>query len=170
MASRDLMPSRGSGFEPSGIFGELQREVNQLFESLPRAWASLSQEPIRASGAFIPRVDVRETDDAVHIDAELPGMTDKDVELTLSPESDELIVRGEKRMEHEEGERSKGDYRVERVWGSFQRTIPLPARVDPNKVAAKFENGVLCIDLPKEAEAKRSQKRIQIKGSSEPKS
>ena len=162
MAIRDLIPrSRGeegvTRYEPSAILSDLQREVNSLFESFPRGWMGLGNW---RTGRYLPNVDVQETDKSVHVDAELPGMSEKDLEVSLTPKGDALILKGEKKMEHEREE--KGVYRAERSYGAFERTVPLPATVDPNKVEATFKDGVLCIDLQKAPEA-ATRNKITIK-------
>lgn len=111
------------------------------------------------TGAFSPSVDVRDEDNRVTIEAELPGMTEKDVEVSLS--ADSITIRGEKKKETEEEE--KNYYRVERSYGSFERTVPLPVDIEPDKVEAKFKNGVLSITLPKTKEALAQTRKIPIK-------
>jgi HSP20 family protein len=102
-------------------------------------------------------VDVNETDTAIEVTAELPGLTDKDMEVTLC--DNELVLRGEKKMEKEEDR--GGVHRVERSFGSFYRRIPLPREVVEDKVNAEFKNGVLHVSIPKaETEKTRS---IKIK-------
>ncbi len=110
---------------------------------------------------FTPSVDVKETDKKVIITAELPGLDEKDIEITVS--GDSLILRGEKRQEEEE----KGEdyYRMERRYGSFQRVIPLPCEVEVDKADATFRKGVLTINLPKTPAAQSARKIIPIKSS-----
>src|SRR5688572_9764230 len=83
---------------------------------------------------FVPRVDVQEKDDVMTVTAELPGVEEKDLDISVDHGS--LVIRGEKRSEHRE--ESEGRTMVERTYGSFQRTIPLPGNVDPEKVEATF--------------------------------
>ena len=135
-----------------------QREVNRLFEDFFRA-------PARAGGAegmfaaAAPRVDVTESERDYEITAELPGIDEKDVELTLA--NNLLTIRGEKKTEREE--KDKNYYLSERSFGSFRRSIPLPAEVDEDKVEARFKNGVLTVRLPKSAEAQAKTRRIEVK-------
>jgi len=94
-----------------------------------------------------PAVDVSETDGVVTVKAELPGLDPTDVEISL--EDDSLILRGEKKFEDEE---KKEDYhRIERSYGSFTRTVPLPGKVKESEAKAKFDKGVLTITLPRDA-------------------
>lgn len=111
-------------------------------------------------GSFTPQVDVTENDKEVRITAELPGLEEKDIDVSLS--NDVLTISGEKKAEKED----KGDnyYRMERSYGSFQRSIPLPSEVDTDKCDAIFKNGVLQITLPK-IPSKESAKKIAVKAS-----
>lgn len=112
-------------------------------------------------GAFNPQVDVTENDQEIKVAAELPGLTEKDVEVSLA--NDMLTISGEKRAEKED--KGENYYRMERSYGSFQRTIPLPTEVEANKVDATFKNGVLTVTLPKSAQAVQNRKKIAIKAS-----
>lgn len=106
---------------------------------------------------WTPAMDVLETEDTVVLRAELPGLTEQDVEITL--ENNVLSLRGEKKFEHEEKE---GSYRrIETRYGSFYRSFSLPTTVDQGKIDAKFRNGVLEITLPKAEQAKP--KKIAVK-------
>jgi len=104
------------------------------------------------------KFDVGEDDKAIEISAELPGMDEDDVELTLSDGL--LTIKGEKKAEHKEEE--KNYHLTERRYGAFQRSFRLPDTVDEGKVKANFEKGVLKVTLPKNAEAKAKAKRIPI--------
>ena len=108
-----------------------------------------------------PKVDVAETKDAIEVTAELPGVDEKDLDVTLADGM--LTVRGEKRTARDEQDRDKNWHVVERSYGSFSRAIPLPFDPDPAKVEAKFDKGVLHIHLPKPAEVAKKQQKIEIK-------
>ena len=152
----------------------LREEVDNLFDRFSEDWPSLPRlfgrgwtypfADIERRFSFprlelTPRVDVSESDDSYDIAMELPGMSDKDIELTLSDDS--LTVKGEKKEEREE---KKKNYHVsERSYGSFQRTFRVPSGVDHNKVDAAYSNGVLNISLPKTETAKKSRRSIQVK-------
>jgi HSP20 family protein len=145
---------------PMSVFDALHRQMDRLFEDFTRSWPGV--EPLaRLNGAFVPDVDVIETDDTIHVEAELAGMNDKDVEVTLSSDGQELTLRGEKRIEREQHGRNW--HRAERVSGSFVRVIDLPCQVAQDKVDALFKNGVLSIDLQKTPEAKKKRTKIAIK-------
>src|SRR5258708_3267984 len=108
---------------------------------------------------FQPRVDVTDDGDALRIVAELPGLTRDDVELEVI--EDMLVLSGDKRIESNSDE--KGCYRVERVFGHFQRAIPLPAGIDLERVEATFANGVLTVRVPKTGAEAAAKRRIEIK-------
>jgi len=109
--------------------------------------------------ALTPHVDVTETDKEIVVEAELPGIDEKDVSLSL--QDGVLMIRGEKKHEHDE---EKENYRMmERRYGSFQRSVQLPDTVDEDKVEATFNNGVLKVSLPKRPEAIGKQRKIPIK-------
>ncbi len=111
--------------------------------------------------AWSPVVDVRETQDQLMLQAELPGMTADDVDVSV--ENGVLTISGEKRQEIREGEENSNYHLVERRYGRFERRFTLPRSVDAEKVAADYENGILTITLPKVEKAKP--RRIQIKAS-----
>lgn len=134
----------------------MQRLFGDFFDDF--AGESLA-ELDRASGGFLPTVDVSETDAEVIVTAELPGIEEKDVELSLS--KDALTIDGKKEQESKDD--SKQYHRVERSYGSFRRVIPLAWKVDHDKVEAKYKSGVLTITLPKLPEAVDSHKKIEIK-------
>ncbi len=149
-----LLPSLRAD-RPFSLFPE---HISPLFEDL---FSDLM--PFRRGdfmhGDFIPRVDVKESDTEVTVSMELPGMEDKDIEVLVS--GDSLTIRGEKREEVEDKETNY--YRLERVYGSFQRVIPVPVEIDTKKVDASFKKGILHVKLPKTAQAKESVKKIAVK-------
>jgi HSP20 family protein len=110
-------------------------------------------------GALSPNIDVRETDKAITLEAELPGMDEKDIDLTV--DDGVLTLKGEKRYEHEETDEGKA-VRIERQYGSFQRTFTLPSYVDDEKVTATFKKGVLTVVLPKKPNAPATGRSIPI--------
>jgi len=106
-----------------------------------------------------PAVDVSEDDKAYKVTAELPGLTEKDVEVKLS--GDMITIKGEKRQEKEQKEQS---YHVsERSYGAFERSFTLPADVDRDKIAADVSKGVLTVLLPKKPGTKPAEKKIEVK-------
>ncbi|MDJ1158055.1 Hsp20/alpha crystallin family protein [Chelatococcus sp. SYSU_G07232] len=138
------------------VFADLQKEIDQVFDDfLGRRWPM----SVGAMGQFTPLVDVAETADAIDITAELPGCDPKDVEVTATDST--LTIRGEKKSEKETKDRNW--QMVERSYGAFVRTLPIPFAVDPAKVDATFDKGLLKIHLPKPPEAKSEAKKITIK-------
>jgi HSP20 family protein len=145
-------------------------EMDRMFEQFWRgnfalpAWRQ-AFEPERLLrlapyfGFSTPAVDFAEDDKAFHLEAELPGMTDKDIEVKVS--GDMLTIKGEKREEKQE--KGKHFHFSERRYGSFLRSFTLPDTVDRDKVEASFKDGVLTVILPKTAEAVKQQKKIEVK-------
>jgi HSP20 family protein len=111
-----------------------------------------------ALGWAYPAIDTTETESEYRLTAELPGMTEKDVELTLA--NGVLTLKGEKKEEKEE--RNEGYYMSERRFGSFQRALRLPDGVDDSRITADLKNGVLTVTMPKSAEASK-QRKVEIK-------
>jgi len=117
--------------------------------------------PFPSRGAFekmMPAVDVSETEEAVKVNAELPGMAPEDVEVHV--ENNYLVLRGEKKAQREE--KKENAVHRECSYGSFSRSIPLPAEIQSDKVTATFKNGVLTVTLPKSEKAQT--RRISIDG------
>jgi HSP20 family protein len=138
-------------------FGSLFRDVQKTFEDFSR------RSPIAglSSEMLAPKIDIAESKDAIDLAAELPGVDEKDVDVTLADGM--LTIRGEKKSERDETDKEKNWHVVERSYGSFSRTISLPFDPDPAKVEAKFDKGVLHIHLPKPAEVAKKQQKIEIK-------
>ena len=158
---RDLFPAVSSGRRGDEEWPRqsLQRQVNRLFDDFFRGFDLQPFAGMGRAGEFAPPIDVKETDKAFTVTAELPGMDEKDVEVLLS--ADTLILRGEKRQEKEE--KSENVYRMERSYGSFHREIPLPEGVDADKIDASCSKGVLTVNLPKTAKAGQKSKKVPIK-------
>ena len=154
MARPSLPSFFGRGDDP---FGSLFREVQKTFEDFSQRapFARFSADTLS------PKIDVAESKDAIDVTAELPGVDEKDLDVTLA--NGMLTVRGEKRTERDEQDKDKNWHMVERSYGLFSRTIPLPFDPDPAKVEAKFDKGVLRIRLPKPAEVAQKQQKIEIK-------
>ena len=143
--------------EEENPFAMMQREMNRVFDSFNRNWG-LGAFP-EFTGSFMPRLDVTEGAKAFTVTAELPGMSEKEIDLSIS--GDTLTIRGEKKEEKEE--KNKNYYYSERSYGTFMRSVPLPRQVETDKVSASFNKGVLTITLPKTAEAMESMKKIDVK-------
>jgi HSP20 family protein len=126
--------------------GSFKKEMDRLFDRfLEPAWTEMP-----ALGEWEPKVDVAETKDAITVKAEVPGVEQKDVSISL--QDNVLTIKGEK--EEEKEEKDKRYHRVERSYGAFARVMRLPAAVDASKAAASFKDGVITITLPKAPEAK----------------
>lgn len=138
-------------------FTSLQREVDRLFEEFTRGsfFAPLGESEV----TIAPRVDVSETDSALEVEVELPGVDEKDVDVTLS--DNVLTIKGERKQEREE--KKKDFHLIERSYGRFARSIPLPFEVDTDAVKAKFAKGVLKVTLPKPPAAQTKARRIEVK-------
>jgi HSP20 family protein len=152
--------------DPWNVF---RTEMDRLFDrfaggfGLPSMRRVLDLEPWgRYEAPFTvsaPAVDVTEDDKAYKIAAELPGMSEKDIDVSIT--GDMLVLKGEKRQEREE--REKNRYLAERTYGSFQRSFTLPDGIDRDRISAEFSKGVLALTLPKTQEAQKQQKKIEVK-------
>lgn len=167
-------PSREEGlWQPLAVFRD---EMDRFFETF---WRSFGIGPTRlmrqiegerqplwrpftSFSLTSPAIDVVETDKEWRVTAELPGMTARDIELTVS--DDLLTIKGEKKEQREE---KAENYRIsERRYGAFQRSFPLPRGVDSSQIDAKFDKGILVITLPKSADAVQRTKKIEVKEAS----
>jgi HSP20 family protein len=161
MAFRDLIPwSKNHDLmqrrEEQNPFFTLHREMNRLFDDVFSGFGLASRAPTMMEGRFSwPRVELTETDKALKVTAELPGMDEKDVQVELA--NGVLRIRGEKKVE------SEGDGKLfsERYYGAFERQIPVDG-VQEDKADANFRNGVLTVTLPKSDEARQNVRRIAI--------
>jgi HSP20 family protein len=145
------------------LFGRGEETLGSLFRDVEKVFDEFSRRSPFTFGADTsafagPKIDVAETKDAIDITAELPGVEEKDIELTLS--EGVLTIRGEKKSERNEQDAKKNWYAVERSYGSFSRSIALP--FEPTS-EAKFDKGVLRVHLPKPPEAASKQQKIEIK-------
>lgn len=145
----------------SDPFEALQQEVERVFDRFNgfRTWPAFLSRPWPAlfdDQNFVPSLEVIESDTAIEIAAELPGMDEKDVEISVADGS--LTIRGEKKFERDEKQKN---YRlVERSYGSFERTLAMPAGVETSKIKAKLNKGVLKVEIPKSAAAKAQHVKI----------
>jgi HSP20 family protein len=139
--------------------GSLFREIEKTFDDFSRR-GPLAGFAGLGEGATAPKIDVSESKDGLEVTAELPGVDEKDIDVTLS--NGVLTIRGEKKTERDETDKDKNWHVSERRYGSFTRTITLPYDPDSSKVEAKFEKGVLRVRLPKPAEITKKEKKIAI--------
>jgi len=164
MANRDLSPwTGGRSLTPFTVdpFNSFRREIDRLFDDflLPSEQRSFGASNGSGGGGIRPSLDIAETDKAYTVTAELPGLEQKDVELTLRDNA--LILSGEKKQER--NEEDGGVRYTERSFGRFERMVPLDAEVDADKVEARFRNGVLTVTLPKNPKAQDKTRRIEIR-------
>ena len=139
-------------------FQQLQRELGRVVEDVVRGMPASVRGGLGAG--FAPSLDVRETPQGLELTAELPGMAEADIDLSL--EGEVLTLRGEKREERKAEER--GAHIQERSFGSFQRSLRLPFAPEPGAVTASFERGVLHVALPRPAQQAQRDNRIPIRG------
>jgi HSP20 family protein len=137
-------PTEGAfDFLPRDMFEMFRRFLPETVEEAPVAW--------------LPRVDLEETDKEIVVKADLPGVDPKEVEITVADGT--LVLRGEKKEEKEE--KKKQYHRMERFHGQFYREVPLPPGTDPEKIAATTAKGVITVTIPKKPEV--LPKKIAIK-------
>ena len=139
-----LIPWRETTKSLEAFRREMDRIFDKFFEMIPFP----EQE-------FIPSVDISETDNEIMVQAEIPGIDPKDLDISLNGRL--LTIKGEKKSEHEE--KRENYHKIERKYGTFSRTLELPTDIDPDKVEAKYKDGVLKIVFSKI----ESGKKIEVK-------
>jgi HSP20 family protein len=143
-----------SNLDPFRDLNDVQSEMNRLFDSFfSRPSAAMAAERVWA-----PAVDVYETNDELVLSAELPGLNEKDIHLSIT--GDILTLRGERQWSQEVKQDSV--YRNERWFGKFERTLPLPIPVQADKVKATYRDGVLTVSLHKAEELKPKEIKIDV--------
>ena len=162
MGIRDLVPwTKGHQLptrqEPFDPFLTLHREMNRLFDDVFRGFGPLGRagNPLMKGQFTWPRLELSETDKSVTVTAELPGLSEKDVQVEIA--NGVLSIRGEKKAERSDDSK----FVSERYYGSFEREISLEG-VEEDKAQANFKNGVLTVTLPKSEQSNRNVKRIAI--------
>jgi HSP20 family protein len=153
-----LIPRRERFFAPAtdrfpGVIGRMEEEMDELF----RRFADESEGWLTVPTAFVPKTDVVESDNNFEITVDLPGMKPEEVKVEMKEGA--LWITGKR--EEEKEEKGKTYHRVERRHGEFRRVMTLPGAIDGDKVAAKYDNGVLKVTVPKMEKAKA--KRIEVK-------
>jgi HSP20 family protein len=142
-------------WEPFREVATLQDRMNRLFRE---TYNQSTQDESLTTSTFSPAVDVYEDEHTVTLKVEVPGIDEKDIDIRL--ENNTLTIHGERKIEKEEKEENYR--RVERQYGSFTRTFTLPTTVDAEHVSATYDKGVLKVALPKKAEAKPKQIKVNI--------
>jgi HSP20 family protein len=145
-------------WEPVREITSIQNEMNRLFNTFFDTPTAAEGGNGTSARRWIPAMDLVETEDAFVLKADLPGVTESDVNVEI--EDNVLTVSGERKAEHED--KREGYVRVERSYGSFHRSLTLPEGIDPEGVQASFENGVLDIRIPKPEERKPRKVAIQL--------
>lgn len=151
--SGSLLPSRPANDDP---FVRLWNEVDRLFSQVFRTSDFGTWPETRTFG---PPIEIAETDDALELVAELPGVAPEDVTIELR--GDVLTIRGEKKAERED--RGATWHVSERRYGNFVRSLRLPYQAEAEQIEANYKNGVLTVRVPKPAALRRDVKRIEVK-------
>jgi HSP20 family protein len=139
-------------FEPLRELETLTDQIQRYFDDLPFMFSGKHE-------GFSPKIDIWEDDKHIFVEAEIPGIKKEDLKLTL--EDNILTIEGEKQVEEEKKE--KNFFRNERIYGSFKRAFTLPVEVNPDKINAKFENGILKITFDKLVEDHKNERVINVK-------
>jgi len=142
-------------WEPFREFATLQDRINRVFRD---SYSGADRDESLTTSSFAPAVDVYEDEHKVTLKIEVPGIDEKDIDVRV--ENNTLTVQGERKIEKEEKEENYR--RVERQYGSFTRTFTLPQTVDTENVSANYDKGVLNVTLPKRAEAKPKQIKVNV--------
>src|SRR5437764_3845994 len=149
-------------WEPVRELNTIQTEMNRLFNTFFEAPAPTANSG-QSMRRWLPAMDLVETEDHFVLRADLPGLSENDVNIEL--EDNVLTVSGERKAEHEE--RREGYYRVERASGSFSRSLTLPEGVNPEAVSASFDRGVLEVRIPRPEQRKPRKVAISVGGQSD---
>src|SRR5262252_7598071 len=139
-------------------FHELRSIQDRFSRALTATPGRRDRDEEMSLGAWLPPVDISEDNDRIILTAELPGFSEDQVQIDM--ENNVLTIRGERKFEEEKGGRGRNYHRVERAYGHFLRSFTLPPNVDRDDIRARFNNGLLEVELPKKEEAKPRQIRI----------
>ncbi len=157
MTHRNLFPTHWLGRKEPGQdpFQALKSQVDSLFDAF-------DTPPLAPAGGFDLRTNVSETDKEVRLTAELPGLTEEDVEVSVV--GNRISIRGDKKAEMDESGEEDGRqfHRIERSSGTFQRMMALPFEIDPDAVQAEVRDGVLTVTVPKPEEVVENTRRIPV--------
>ena len=138
----------------------MKSEMDRVFDRFHHGWPSLPHLFTASdSDVLLPNLDLKDTGKSIVIEAELPGVDEKDVTLTVK--DGVLTLKGEKR--HAKEEKGENHYLMERSYGSFIRSVQLPDSIDESKVETRYDKGVLTITAEKRPEAVKAEKRIEIR-------
>lgn len=167
MAKVDKVPATSSEGRAVSPFDLLHSQIDRIFSDFGSSFGfskSFLDDGIRmpsvwGDGKVIPFLEMHDADGKVTITAELPGVEEQDIDVSVDDQT--LTISGEKKseIEHKDGDR----YRSERAYGKFSRTVSLPFKIDANKIDARYDKGVLKVTLEKPAEAQQQVKKIPIR-------
>lgn len=141
-------------WQPFREVESLQRQLNRMFDSL----TPTDEGGFNGGISFMPAVEMNETPEAIHLKLEVPGLEAKDLDVQVTQEA--VSIKGERKSESKTEE--KGVTRSEFRYGSFQRVIPLPARIQNDKVESSFKDGILTLDLPKAESEKNRVVKVNL--------
>jgi HSP20 family protein len=138
------------------LLSQFENQMDRLFDDF---WLNPFRRTEEWTGSYLPPVNIRENDGQVIAEVELPGMSEKEIDITVT--RDTLRISGEKKQQEET--KKENYYCMESSYGSFDRLVDLPSEVDEEKTEAEFKNGVLTVKMPKSQEAKTKSKKIPVK-------
>lgn len=158
MKVRSMLPTLwGESASERMPFRALQQEVDKLFNDFTSDLPAIGRW--NGNGSLAVKVDVAETEKTLEVTAELPGVNEKEIDVSLA--GDILTIKAEKKSDKEE--KTKDYHLVERSYGTFERSMRLPFKADPAKIDAKFDKGVLKLVIQKPAEAQTKTQKIEVK-------
>lgn len=160
LALRNIAPWRRRELRRTPNYA-LDQTINRMFDDFFADFDRFGVRPFAEGTSFSPSIDLSETDSEVKVVAELPGLGENDVNVSLA--HNVLTISGEKKDEHEE--EKENFHLIERSYGTFKRSVALSEEIDPDGVEASFKNGVLTVVLPKTTKAQEEVKKIQVKAS-----
>ena len=163
MSFRSLLPfghsslsGKSHAADPLSLFHrDMSQALDRMMVGFPMLRGGMPDQI-----SFVPAIDMTDKGDRIEVTVEVPGVEEKDLEVQLSDSA--LTIRGEKATETETGEADKAGYILERSYGSFSRTLPLPVDVEASSVTATFDKGVLRVTLPKSPDSKERNRKIDI--------
>jgi len=147
-------------WEPLSEMSTLRRQMDRLFDELMQARSNSPEFTLSNGNAWVPAVEVKETDAEVVLRAEIPGVEAKDLDVQVTQKA--VAITGEHR--HEKKSEQKGHLRSEFRYGKFQRVVPLPAQVQNDQVKAQLQDGILTLNLPKLEAEQRKVVKVTIGG------
>ncbi len=157
--TKGLAPYKEKILKNQRAVDEIHDQINHIFDKHLKGRIA-PMDDFEDNGILEPDIEITESDKAVKVSAELPGLEPQDIEINVSTDG-YMTITGEKR--HETEETDKGFYFSECSYGIVQRTVPLPGDIDTEKVSAEYKNGILKIDIPKLPSAQEKMKKIPVK-------